>query len=51
MTKYYSEISIYIPDNNHKSFGAIDRNYLALKKFPNGCPKCWKLFVNMMLIT
>lgn len=45
MTTYDSEISIYVADNNHKSCGTIDGNYSAFKKkFPNGCPKCWKLF-------
>ena len=32
MTTYDSEISIYVADNDHKSCGTIDGNYLAFKK-------------------
>ena len=45
MTTFNSEISIYVADENHQSCGTLDGNYVAFKKkFPNGCPNCWKLF-------
>lgn len=47
MVTYDSEIDIYVADENHQSCGQFDGNYReVIKRFPNGCPKCWELYCN-----
>lgn len=45
MVTYDSEEVIYVADDNHNSCGQFDGNYKeVIKRFPNGCPKCWELY-------
>lgn len=47
MVTYDSEINVYVADENHQSCGQFNGNYReVIKRFPNGCPKCWELYCN-----